>query len=211
MNLWFATNNAHKKEELSACLRVNALTCDLPEITIKIPSQEGILFDPTETCGNFYENSLLKARELFKILSENKNTALYPIIADDSGLCVDALGGRPGILSARYGTKNGIKPGSNEQNMMLLDELADSKKRSARFVCAMTVLYSYERFIVVQETIEGEIVEKNKIKGDRGFGYDPVFFIPQMGRTLAELTTEEKNKISHRGKAVKSIFKHIYA
>jgi len=190
MNIWFATNNAHKKKELEAVLK----------IPLKIPSQEGLSFDPEETGATFSENSLLKARELRKLLEENA-----PVIADDSGLCVDALGGRPGVLSARYGMEKGKKLTSHEQNLLLLDELGDNPVRTARFVCSMVLLISNERFYLIQETIEGEIVKKSDMRGDGGFGYDPVFFIPRFGRTLAELSSEEKNAVSHRGKAGKLI------
>jgi len=189
MKIWFATNNAHKKEELEAVLKVK----------LYIPSQEGIKFNPEETGKTFSENSLLKARELKNLLGENGNL----VIADDSGLCVDALDGRPGVFSARYGEKDGKKLTSGQQNLLLLDELGESENRSARFVCAMTVLRDIENFIIVQETLEGEIVKKSGMKGDGGFGYDPIFWIPSLGRTLAELSAEEKNSLSHRGKAGK--------
>jgi len=190
MNIWFATNNSHKRKELEAVLK----------IPLKIPSQEGLSFDPEETGLTFGENSLLKARELQKLLN-NKD----PVIADDSGLCVDALGDRPGVLSARYGMENGKKLTSHEQNLLLLDELGDKHVRTARFVCSMVLFFSNDRFYIIQETIEGEIVKKSDMRGDGGFGYDPIFYIPQFGRTLAELSSEEKNAISHRGKAGKLI------
>jgi XTP/dITP diphosphohydrolase len=191
MNIWFATNNAHKKEELQAILQTN----------LKIPSEEGIEFDPDETGLTFYENALLKARELRKIL---RNTDA--VIADDSGLCVDALEGRPGIYSARYGSENGKKLTSEQRNNLLLDELGDNPKRSARFVCAMVLLLSEDRFFLVQETIEGEIVKGREMsRGSGGFGYDPIFLVPGLGRTAAELSSQEKNNISHRGKAGKHI------
>ncbi|MCL2758855.1 MAG: RdgB/HAM1 family non-canonical purine NTP pyrophosphatase [Treponema sp.] len=190
MNIWFATNNGHKKEELQAILNTS----------LKIPSQEGYAFNPEETGDTFCENALIKARELHKLLGNNE-----PVIADDSGLNVDALGGRPGVLSARYGMENGQKLTSDQQNILLLDELGDSPLRSARFVCSMVLFYSNDRFFVIQETLEGEIVKKSEMRGDGGFGYDPVFLIPQFGRTLAELSVEEKNFLSHRGKAGKII------
>jgi len=190
MNIWFATNNTHKKTELGAILNVN----------LKIPSEEGITFEPEETGASFSENALIKARALQKLIGGTE-----PVIADDSGLCVDALDGRPGVLSARYGMENGQKITSARQNIMLLDELGDNPKRSARFVCAMVLLLSKDRFFLVQETLEGEIVKKSEIKGEGGFGYDPIFWIPSFGRTLAELSLEEKNTLSHRGKAGKHI------
>ena len=188
MNIWFATNNTHKKRELQAIINTN----------LKIPSEESIIFNPEETGITFYENAILKARELKKLL-ENKDE---PVIADDSGLCVDALNGRPGVLSARYGETDGKKLTSYEQNLLLLEELKNSTMRSARFICTLVLLFDNNRFFIVQETLEGEIVKsKDFAKGEGGFGYDPVFLIPELGRTLAELSAEEKNKISHRGKA----------
>jgi len=203
MILWFATNNKHKKDELQSCINKY-----LQDIIVKIPSDEDIVFDPQETGSDFCENSLLKARELHTLLFKKRNIC-DPVLADDSGLCVDALDGKPGVLSARYGFTDGKKIESGRQNLMLLDELGDNPNRSARFVCAMTFLYSFSRFIIAQETIEGEIVTKDKIKGEGGFGYDPIFYVPQKKVTLAEISTEEKNKISHRGKAVKIICKHL--
>ena len=190
MNIWFATNNAHKKEELEAILK----------FPLKIPSDGGLFFNPEETGTTFCDNALLKARELQKLLGKNE-----PVISDDSGLCVNALNGRPGVLSARYGNENGVKLTSLQKNIKLLDELGNTQDRSARFVCAMVFLLSADRFFLVQETIEGEIVNKNEMRGEGGFGYDPVFLVKEYGRTLAELSSEEKNAISHRGKAGKQI------
>jgi len=191
MNIWFATNNAHKKKELEAVLGTK----------LQIPAECGIAFNPEETGMTFCENALLKARELKKLTGQND-----PVIADDSGLCVDALDGRPGVFSARYGETNGRKLSSGEQNLLLLNELNNIQKRSARFVCAMVLLFDYDRFFIVQETLEGEIVKSADFaRGDGGFGYDPVFLLQESGRTLAELSAEEKNSISHRGKAGKQI------
>jgi len=194
MKIWFATNNAHKKRELEAVLNLK----------LDIPSEAGIAFAPEETGTTFCENALLKARELKKIICKNDG----PVISDDSGLCVDALNGRPGVLSARYGETDGKKLTSGQQNLLLLEELGDNPNRNARFVCAMVVLFEHDRFFIVQETLEGEIVKnRGLLRGDGGFGYDPVFLIPGLGRTLAELSAEEKNRISHRAKAGKIISK----
>ncbi|MCL2271207.1 MAG: RdgB/HAM1 family non-canonical purine NTP pyrophosphatase [Treponema sp.] len=192
MKIWFATNNAHKKRELEAILGIQ----------ICIPSEENIPFNPEETGTTFCENALIKAREL-KNLIGGKNDF---VIADDSGLCVDALNGRPGVLSARYGDTEGKKLTSAQKNLLLLDELGDSQKRSARFSCAMVLLVTNNRFTVVQEIIEGEIVKSREMmRGEGGFGYDPIFYLPSYGRTFAELSEDEKNGISHRGKAGKII------
>ena len=192
MKIWFATNNVHKKAELEAIL----------DTSLKIPSDEGLDFDPEETGTTFCENALLKALELKKLLASKDDL----VIADDSGLCVDALGGRPGIFSARYGEDGGRKLSYFDKNILLLEELKDSAERSARFVCAMVLLFENDRFFVVQETLEGEIVKgRESLRGEGGFGYDPVFLIPSLGRTLAELSAEKKNSLSHRGKAGKHI------
>ena len=192
MKIWFATNNAHKKAELEAILGT----------VLTIPSDEGLDFNPEETGTTFCENALLKACELKKLLASKGD----PVIADDSGLCVDALGGRPGVFSARYGEEGGRKLSYSDKNILLLEELKDSAERSARFVCAMVLLFENDRFFVVQETLEGEIVKgREYLRGEGGFGYDPVFLLPALGRTLAELSAEEKNSLSHRGKAGKHI------
>ena len=194
MNVWFATNNVHKKIELEAVL----------DTKLSIPSDCGVSFNPEETGTAFYENALLKARELKKLLGKKDE----PVIADDSGLCVDALEGRPGVYSARYGDENGKKLTSEQKNLLLLEELGGNPRRSARFVCAMVLLFDHDRFVIAEETLEGEIVKSRELmKGDGGFGYDPVFLIPSSGLTLAEVSAEEKNSISHRGKAGKVIAK----
>jgi XTP/dITP diphosphohydrolase len=190
MTLWFATGNLHKKQELAAVLA---------DHTIKMPSDAGIDFDPPETGTSFVENALIKARALYRLTGE-------PAIADDSGLCVDALDGRPGIRSARYGCEGGGRLEAAERNALLLAELGDRPDRSARFVCAMALLLSGDRFFIVQETLEGTLVRTmEEARGNNGFGYDPILYIPEKGRTAAELSEEEKNAVSHRGKAGKAI------
>ncbi|MFP3043938.1 RdgB/HAM1 family non-canonical purine NTP pyrophosphatase [Treponema primitia] len=203
MTIWFATGNSHKRAELSGIL---------PGHIIKIPADKGIPFDPDETGATFGENALIKARELRRLVLASGCGSQDPVIADDSGLCVDALDGRPGIYSARYGSiEGGKKLSDRDRNALLLQELqsrselGDNPRRQARFVCAMVLLFSEDRFYLVQETLEGELVREER--GTGGFGYDPILYLPQLGRTVAELTAEEKNQISHRGKAGKAIAK----
>lgn len=202
MTIFAATGNLHKKQELQALFAPH---------TVTIPKDQGIVFDPEENGSTFIENSLIKAKALYDIVHE-------PVIADDSGICVDVLDGRPGIYSARYQGKNkGIseeKIDDAARNLLLLEEAweaADEKgiardKITARFVCAMVLYLGPDRFYCIQETIEGRLVESvGKISGDGGFGYDPVLYLPDHGKTIAALTAEEKNAISHRGKAAAKI------
>ena len=216
MNILFATANIHKKKELSAIIGGAAMP-DEDGVTggfrLLIPADADLDFDPEETGNSFHENALLKARELYSLLQERRPSLYSPadaIIADDSGLCVDALGGRPGIYSARYAgagvSHSEKKLEAHERNALLLEELGSRPARSARFVCAMVLLFSPERFFLAQETMEGEIVKGPEfIRGTGGFGYDPVFFLPELGLTVAELPDAEKNRISHRGKAARQI------
>ncbi|MDR0553770.1 MAG: non-canonical purine NTP pyrophosphatase [Treponema sp.] len=200
MTLWFASGNAHKKQELQAILGESA-----ENYRIMSPAEAGIAFDPLESGSDFLENALIKARALYRILAEQGKAA--PVIADDSGLCVDALGGKPGIRSARYGSTDGKKLKDAERNALLLSELGDNPLRKARFVCAMALLLSEDRFYVVQETLEGEIItpDLGLGRGTGGFGYDPLLYLPDRGLTVAELTPDEKKRLSHRGKAGRAI------
>jgi XTP/dITP diphosphohydrolase len=215
MTVWFATGNIHKKQELAAILAGGA-----PGTALIIPGDEGIAFDPGETGATFLENALIKARALYRLtapLAAERGKAgqgirRIPVIADDSGLCVDALEGRPGILSARYGGEGRRKLEAAERNALLLKELGNAQDRRARFVCAMVLLWDENRFFAVQETLEGEIVpDVDAAAGSGGFGYDPILFIPgpvlgrEQGCTAAELSDEEKNRVSHRGKAGRAV------
>ena len=197
MIIWFASGNLHKKRELADILSSAILASGVSfKINIKIPSDVGLEFAPEETGNSFVENALIKATALFKLVGE-------PVIADDSGICVDALDGRPGIHSAYYGGK---ELNAAERNALLLSELGDNLNRKAHFVCAMALYYGPDRFFIAQETLEGELVRNVEVaRGSGGFGYDPILFIPKLGRTVAELSDEEKNKFSHRGKAGRAI------
>ncbi|MCR4579348.1 MAG: non-canonical purine NTP pyrophosphatase [Treponema sp.] len=210
MKIYLATGNKNKKKEM----------CELlSEHTILIPSDEGIDFNPDETGITFYENSLIKARSLYEIVG-------CPVIADDSGICVDALGGAPGIYSSRYagpefmqGKPDGSKISQEEQNIFLINQLNDAIKkgnlpkaeylngpRSCHYTCAMVMYCGPDRLYVAQETFEGTLIEDiNQQAGNGGFGYDPIVFLPEFGKTVAQLSADEKNEISHRGKAVRAL------
>jgi XTP/dITP diphosphohydrolase len=211
MIIWFASGNAHKRKELEAILNANR-PAGVEEVSVKIPSEAGIPFDPEETGANFLENALLKARALYRIIAERGAAGpanAIIIAADDSGLCVDALDGRPGIYSARYGVENGKKPGASGQNALLLRELGENLNRKARFVCSMVLLFSPDRFYAVQETLEGELIREQR--GTGGFGYDPILRLPEKNRTVAELDEKEKNAVSHRGKAGRAIAQLLFS
>ena len=211
MVIWFASGNTHKKMELKEILS-SALPPAM-DWDLRIPSDTGIDFSPEETGSTFLQNALIKAAALYRLLDEKG--ILHPedsIIADDSGICVDALDGRPGIYSARYcGAQNKSRANLSdaERNALLLAELNAVKNnpaRTGRYICAMVLCYNTNRFFSVQETLEGELVKTElEAAGKKGFGYDPIFYIPELCRTAAELSTEEKNRISHRGKAGKTI------
>lgn len=214
MKIYLATGNKNKKREMQELL---------PEHTVLIPSDEGIEFDPIEDGKTFYENSLIKARTLYNIVKA-------PVIADDSGICVDALGGEPGIFSSRFagpanihGNPDGSKMPQDEQNIAIISMLNDAIKsgnlpkmpyihgeRSCHYTCAMVMVAGPDRLFVAQETFEGTIIDDiKKQAGSNGFGYDPIVFLPEYNKTIAQLTPEEKNAISHRGKAVRSLKKLI--
>ncbi|HAH61041.1 MAG TPA: non-canonical purine NTP pyrophosphatase, partial [Treponema sp.] len=200
MKIYLATGNKNKKREMAQILESH---------TVVIPSDEGIDFDPVENGTTFYENSLLKARALYELVH-------CPVVADDSGICVDALGGAPGIYSARYGgpsfphgKPDGSRIPQNEQNKFLVDQLNDALAegvdssrflngpRSAHYTCAMVLYLGGDRLYVAEETMEGTIVSTPAdAAGTTGFGYDPLFFLPQYGRTAAQLSDDEKNAVS---------------
>ncbi len=184
-----ASNNPHKIEEFNRIL--SALDVDV--ISAK---EAGVDFSDVEETGlTFAENSLIKA-----MYSYDK-TGL-PSIADDSGLCVDALNGRPGIYSARYGGEDSTDA---EKIDLLLSELEDVQKsdRTAHFNCSICCVISKDDVVSAEGKCEGYIgFEK---KGENGFGYDPIFYLDS-GKAFAELSSEEKDKYSHRGNALRKFY-----
>ena len=186
MKIVFATGNPHKLQELKEI----AGDCDIEFI---LPP-EG--FNPVENGNTFEENSLIKAQEAAKL---SKCISL----ADDSGLCVDALKGLPGIHSARYDTT------PQKRIDKLLKALENETNRKAKFVCAMTLVNQYGKilFKAIGEC-KGQIAASQK--GINGFGYDPIFLPDNCnGLTMAEMSEEEKNKISHRGNALRKVLEYL--
>lgn len=188
----FASNNQGKIKEVKDML-------DSPDIEVLSMKEAGLDLDIEETGTTFQENALIKARAVF-IATEQLT------IADDSGLSIDWLNGEPGVYSARY---MGHDTSYDIKNRAILERLrgAEGPERSARFVCAMAAILPDGREITTSGTMEGVIAQE--IKGDNGFGYDPILYLPEYGKTSAELTEEEKNKISHRGKALRALIAEL--
>ena len=185
MNIILATSNPHKVKEINEITGSNDIKFILP------PSG----FDPDETGTTFKENSLIKAKEAWKI-SHNW------VLADDSGLCIDALGGKPGIYSARYAET----PAKRIERV--LKELEGTENRKAHFICVMTLISPDGNVAFACEGIcSGSII--NEAKGTNGFGYDPVFLPDGYTKTIAELPEDEKNRISHRSRALNQIIDYL--
>jgi len=185
MELFVATGNPHKLMELGLAL---------PGHTLRLPSDAGIeSFEVVEDGSTFLENAVKKAKALFSIVGE-------PSLADDSGLVVRALDGAPGVLSARYGSAGGShRLEAAERNAYLLTNMAGKEDRSCAFVCCLVLVLPGERLFAVQEACSG-ILLREPI-GSGGFGYDPVVYLPQLGKSVAQLSVDEKNRLSHRGLA----------
>lgn len=169
-----------------------------------MPQDVHIAFELEETGNSFWANSMQKAEHLFTLSRQ-------PVIADDSGLVIDALDGAPGIYSARYGSDLYGRPlDSSEKNQLVLEKLEGipMQLRTARFVCAMTLVLDHERRFIVQETIPGYIATAPF--GSGGFGYDPIFLVEESGRTMAALSEAEKNQISHRARATRRLLALIH-
>ena len=184
----FATGNAGKMKEVREILK---------DLNVEVLSmrEAGIQADVEENGKTFQENAVIKAREIMKISGE-------VVLADDSGLEIDYLNKEPGIYSARYmgeDTSYRIKNGNLIERLQGVPD----EKRTARFVCAIAAAFPDGSVETTEGTIEGKIGYEEK--GENGFGYDPIFYVPEFGCTTAELTGEQKNQISHRGKALEAM------
>ena len=177
-----ASNNKKKIRELRTILGKL-----LPECIVYSLSDIGFEGDIEENGTSFEENSIIKASVPARLG--------YIGVADDSGLCVDALGGAPGIYSARYSGK-----GDRENNIKLLSELEGKEDRGAGFVCVMSAVFPDGRIVTARGEVRGTILTAPR--GDDGFGYDPLFYCPELGKSFAEASADEKNAVSHRGRAL---------
>lgn len=183
-----ASNNKHKIEEIKTILKdFNTEVLSLNDV--------GITIEVEETGSTFVENAYIKAKEIYSLLKSQE----YHVLSDDSGLSVDALDGAPGVFSARFSGEHGNDKKNNEKLLKLLENVPD-EKRSAKFICAMVLIIDENKVIKVQGEVDGKIL-KEEI-GENGFGYDPLFFTKVFNKTFAQLSSEEKNLISHRGNAL---------
>ena len=189
----FATGNANKLKEIRMILGD-----DWEVLSMK---EAGIDADIVEDGTSFEDNAIIKAQTIAKLAGEMA-------LADDSGLVVDAMNGMPGIYSARY---MGEDTSYTIKNAAIIDELSglEGDERSARFVCAIAAAWPDGTLITCRGIMEGQIAFESA--GTNGFGYDPIFYLPEYGCTSAELPPEEKNRISHRGKAMRMMRKLLKA
>ncbi|MEI2424488.1 XTP/dITP diphosphatase [Priestia megaterium] len=183
-----ATKNAGKVKDFETLFspkgfKVKSLL-DFPEIE-----------DVEETGVTFAENATLKAEAISSALNK-------PVIADDSGLAIDVLNGEPGVYSARYAGENKDDNANIEKVLQKLNDVP-FEKRTARFHCALAIAVPGKRTEIVEGTCEGHILEEKR--GENGFGYDPIFFVEKWRCSMAELTKEQKNQISHRANALKKL------
>lgn len=190
----FATGNEGKLQEI----RMILADLDIPVVSMK---EAGISAEIVEDGTSFEENALIKARTIMELTGE-------PVMADDSGLQIDYLDGAPGIYSARF---MGEDTSYDMKNTALLEKLSGvpDEKRTARFVCAIACALPDGRVLTSCGTMEGRI--GYEIRGENGFGYDPIFFLPEFGCTSAEISPEKKNELSHRGKALRSMKEKLRA
>ena len=190
MKLAIATNNAHKLQEIRAIL-----SGQFDELlSLK---DLGIDVDVEETGTTLEENALLKARTIQAICH-------IPTLADDTGLMVDALGGAPGVYSARYA---GEEHNDASNRALLLKNLQNEQNRNAHFATVIAIVYPSGDFITSKGRVEGEILREER--GNEGFGYDSLFYSYELKKTFAEASQEEKNSVSHRGRALRAMLEKL--
>ncbi len=186
-----ATNNAHKLKEVREILSPHKIVVyGLNDLNLKPEDAE-------ENADTYQGNALIKARSVQKLTT-------MPIIADDSGLEILAMDNKPGLKSARFASECG---GHDKAIQTILDYLKDKEDRSARFICDIILLNEGDKPLLFEGIVSGHIADKPF--GEGGFGYDPIFVCDELGKTYAEMSQEEKNKVSHRGKALKKLLTYL--
>lgn len=194
MRVVLATRNDHKVDEVSRILRAEGVDIELIPLPDDAP-------DVAETESTFAGNALLKARSAADVTG-------LPAIADDSGLCVDALHGMPGVLSARWSGRHGDDAANLALLLAQMSEVPDSR-RGAQFVCAAAFVVPGSEEHVVEGVLEGSLARE--VRGSNGFGYDPIFIPQAYALTTAELRAQEKDAISHRGQALRLLARSVIA
>ena len=190
MRIVIASNNAKKRKEMAAILT---------GLGIEVMPAEATAFVYVDEDGETFAENAAKKAEAFAHANR------LPALADDSGLCVDALGGEPGVFSSRFA---GEHAGDAENNSKLLQEMTDVEGRDAHFICALHLAFPDERLPIVAEgRVDGVILDA--LDGEHGFGYDPLFYSAELKKSFAHATAEEKASVSHRGRALRSLAEQL--
>lgn len=193
MKVVLASKNAHKLVE------IRQIT-DQFGFELVLQSELGVDIDVEENGTTFEENSMIKAKAVMEATG-------LPAIADDSGICVDALGGEPGIYSARYGFDDSLDDRGRLNLLLKNTEKFPDGQRQAKFVCVITFITPDGTVIQSRGEMQGELTYEPY--GENGFGYDPIFYYPPLGKTASEMTSEEKNRVSHRANALNLFYKKL--
>lgn len=193
MKMVLASKNPHKLVEIQKIV-------ERFDIQLVLESELGVDIDVEETGTTFEENSLLKAKAVMEATG-------LPALADDSGIAVDALNGAPGVYSARYGFDDSLDDWGRLQLLLKNTENVPDGQRQAQFVCVITLMTPDGQVIQACGEVHGELLRTPA--GTGGFGYDPIFYYPPLGKTLAEVAPEEKNQVSHRARALKVLYEKM--
>ena len=193
MKVVLASKNPHKLVEISQITEKFGME-------LVLESQLGVDIDVEETGSTFEENSFIKAEAVMRATG-------LPALADDSGICVDALGGEPGIYSARYGFDDSLDDFGRLQLLLKNTEQVPDGKRQAQFVCVITFVTPEGQVIQARGEVHGELLRAPA--GEGGFGYDPIFYYPPFGKSLAQVSPAEKNSVSHRANALKVFYEKL--
>ena len=193
MKVVLASKNRHKLEEISKIT-------EQFDMELVLQSDLGVDIDVEENGTTFEENSFIKAEAVMKATG-------LPALADDSGIAVDALNGEPGIYSARYGFDDSLDDWGRLCLLLKNTEHVPDGERQAKFVCVITMITPEGQTIQARGEIHGELTRE--ARGENGFGYDPIFYYPPLGKTTAELSPQEKNEVSHRANALKVFYEKL--
>ena len=193
MKVVLASKNRHKLVEISKITQKF-------DMELVLQSELGVDIDVEENGTTFEENSLIKAKAVMEATG-------LPALADDSGIAVDALNGEPGIYSARYGFDDALNDWGRLELLLKNTEHVPDGQRQAQFICVITMITPDGKVIQARGEIHGELLRE--ARGENGFGYDPIFFYPPMGKSTAEMSPEEKNQVSHRANALNVFYEKL--